>query len=185
VAQAGGIVRVDVRVVPAAGDGHVRQAPIDEIFAGPVRVDVYEDPIGGLALTAVAGDRIAVVEMKRPVGPEGDRAPRVEAQLHLPDGIGRVNALCPSAAACVGGEAFDPFDGPEFAIRDMAVWIGRGELDPVADGEGAVRFSIDRDAVQTAGIVGEDNGLLLDAYRFDSLEFFIHLGSRTLLRRAA
>jgi DNA invertase Pin-like site-specific DNA recombinase len=41
------------------------------------------------------------------------------------------------------------------------------------------------DIVASTLRLGEDNGLLLDAYRFDSLEFFIHLGSRTLLRRAA
>ena len=48
------VVRVNLRVIPAAGHSDVRQALVDEAIAAPLGVDVDEDAIGGLALAAVA-----------------------------------------------------------------------------------------------------------------------------------
>jgi hypothetical protein len=95
------VVRVDPRVVPAPRHRHIRQAPIDEVFAGTLRVHVHEHAAGRLPLAAVACHGIALVEMGMTVDLERDGSARIEAQLQMD---ARVHLL----------------DGPELAIRPQA-----------------------------------------------------------------
>jgi hypothetical protein len=68
------VVGVDLGVVSTPGNRDVRQAPIHELLSGSLHVDVHEDPVGCLSLTAVARDGVAVVQVRMGADIEGDRA---------------------------------------------------------------------------------------------------------------
>ena len=72
-AELGEVVGKERGLVASAGDGDVAEAGVEQ-----VRVDagigVNEDAFGGEALRAVAGDSIAVVEMRMLPGVEFDLA---------------------------------------------------------------------------------------------------------------
>jgi hypothetical protein len=57
------VVRVNLRIVAAAGEGDIGQALVDERLAGAIEVDMHQDTVGGLRLGAVAGDGVAVVHV--------------------------------------------------------------------------------------------------------------------------
>src|SRR5690348_1698450 len=57
------VVRVDLGIVSATRHSNVRQTPIDEFFARTFSVHVHQHAVGGLSLAAVAGDRVAVVNV--------------------------------------------------------------------------------------------------------------------------
>ena len=46
-------------------------------------------------------------------------------------------------------------DRTELPVREVALAVGRGELDAITDGERAVLFSIERDTLESPGIVGD------------------------------
>ena len=57
------VVRVDLRIVAAAGEGDIGQALVDERLAGAIEVDMHQDTVGGLPLGAVARHGVAVVHV--------------------------------------------------------------------------------------------------------------------------
>jgi hypothetical protein len=65
---------------------------------------------------------------------KGERPPGVETELQL--------------TAVV-----DPLEGPEFAVRDMALAIRRRELDAITGRKRAVRLAIQRHALQASRVV--------------------------------
>jgi hypothetical protein len=81
VTKAGGIVGIDLGIVAATGDGDICESRIDEPLVGVLRVHMNQDAVGGGALTTVASDRVAVIEMGKLLELQIDRAPGVQANL--------------------------------------------------------------------------------------------------------
>jgi hypothetical protein len=71
------IIRIDLHVFSSSGHGHVREPAVDEVFS-VLGVDVHEDAVGGLSLTAVTGDGVPVVEMRIAARREGHGATGIE-----------------------------------------------------------------------------------------------------------
>ena len=96
------------------GDGNVAEAGVEQVGVDG-GIGVNENVFGGEALGAMAGDGVAVVEMTMLAGVELDLAVVVEA--------------CTEPTIVMDG-----FDGREVAIGDAKRFVGRGELDAVANG---------------------------------------------------
>src|SRR5580704_9399810 len=77
------VVGIDLSVVPPARDGHVRQAPIDELLSQPFGVHMYQDAVSRLSLAAVARHRVAVVEMGMVVDAEREPPTRIEPESQM------------------------------------------------------------------------------------------------------
>src|SRR5712692_9096021 len=80
----GPVIRVDLRVVPTTRDRHVREASIDARFSHSLCVDLQQHAVYGLPLAAVAGHRIAVVEMGMRVELEYDWTARIPTHVEMP-----------------------------------------------------------------------------------------------------
>ena len=113
-------------IVAGARDGNVGKARVEQVWVN-AGVGVNEDALGGEALGAVAGDGIAVVEMRMLAGVEFDLAVIAKA--------------CGDAAI-----GMDRFDDGKVAIRNAERFVGCGELDTLACGELSVDFLVDTDA---------------------------------------
>jgi hypothetical protein len=81
VAKLVGVVGVDLGVAAATREGDVGQSRVDELLVGVLGIHMNQDSVGGGALTAVAGDSIAVVEMRMVAEVQIDLAPGVETDL--------------------------------------------------------------------------------------------------------
>ena len=57
------VVRVDLRVIPAARHGDIREPPVEHCRAESICVHMHDHAIGGLPLATVAGDSVAVIQM--------------------------------------------------------------------------------------------------------------------------
>src|SRR5262245_9758878 len=112
------IVRIDLRIKAASRDRHIRETLVDELLT-QARVDVDEDAVGGLALTAVAGHGIAVVEV-RVIG-------RMDRH-----GTTRIQAYGE------GARRFDGFETAEFAVGNAFRPVRQRELHTVALAERAL-----------------------------------------------
>ena len=99
-------------IVAGARDGNVGKARVEQVRVN-AGVGVNEDALGGKALRAVAGDGIAVVEMRMLAGVEFDLAVIAQA--------------CGDAAI-----GMDRFDDGKVAIRNAERFVGCGELDTLA-----------------------------------------------------
>src|SRR5712692_1827638 len=130
----GSVIGVDLSVEAGARDGDVAEAGVEQIWVD-TGVGMDEDALGGKALGAVTGDRVAVVEMTMFASVEFDLAVVVEACREPTIGM-------------------DHLDDGEVAIGNAKRFVGRCELDAVAHGEFAFDLSVDADACKTAGIVG-------------------------------
>ncbi len=58
------VVGVELRVVAPPRHGHIRQPAVDELFSCLFGVHLNKYAVGGLSLAAMAGDGVAVVEMR-------------------------------------------------------------------------------------------------------------------------
>jgi len=96
---------------------------------------MQQHAVSGLALAAVTGDGIPVGEMRVLLQRERDRPAGIEIEPQTP----------------ASGQVLNR---REFPIGDLALTIWSSELDPVADGEGALGFAIHRDALQPSRIIG-------------------------------
>ena len=72
------VVSKEYGIVAGARDGNIGKARVEQVWVN-AGVGVNEDALGGEALGAVAGDGIAVVEMRMLAGVEFDLAVVVEA----------------------------------------------------------------------------------------------------------
>jgi hypothetical protein len=106
------VIRIDVRIVPRARHGDVREPSINEGLSRAADVDVDQDAVGRVPLAAVAGDGVPVVEMVGLAGGERQMPSRIERQ--------------PEVSTWV-----DPLDRCELTIRDLSWPVRRGELDAV------------------------------------------------------
>ena len=135
-AKIGSVIGIDLSVEACARDGNVGEARIEQVRVN-AGVGANEDALGGKALRAVAGDSIAVVEMRMLAG--------VELNLAV------IGQACGDAAI-----GTDRFDDRKVAIRNAECFVGCCELDTLAYGELAVDFLIDTHAGQATGIVGRE-----------------------------
>ena len=83
------VIRVDMNVVTCSRYRNICEAPVDERFSC-ANIQLNKDPILSLTLTAVAGDRVAVVKMERVAGAERQMPPYIERHT---DRAGRVDAI--------------------------------------------------------------------------------------------
>ena len=97
--QRASVVGIDLGLGARPRDRHVRQATVQERRVSCSCVDVEQHPLGRRALTTVARDRVAVVEMPR----------RAAADLHRASGV---------QADGEGPGAVDLLDRAELAVGD-------------------------------------------------------------------
>src|SRR5436309_9731789 len=90
--------------------------------------------VGSLSLAAVAGECIAVIQVRMVFEVEFQRSPRISADGKLSV---RLNLL----------------DLSQFTIGDTQVFRGGRKLNPVALCKIAFRFTVDRDGAQAARVV--------------------------------
>ncbi len=135
------VIPVNLRIVAPGRHRHISQSRVDELLVGLLGIHVHQNAIGGGSLAAVAGDGIAVVEMRM----------LADIELYVPSVV-QSNLKIPLRV--------DLFDGPELAVGNPLVPVRRGELHAVAGWEFAPRFQVGTHAMQPAWIVSE---LLADA----------------------
>ena len=103
---------------------------------GQLCVYVDQHSVGGGSLAAVAGHRIAVVEMRM----------FVDIEMGAPPGV------LPNLEVTVG---VDLFDGSELAVGNVLVAARRGEMHAVTGRKVAFRFPGDTHSVQPVRVIGE------------------------------
>jgi hypothetical protein len=58
------VISEKLRVVRSARDGNIRHAIVEQVFRSQLRVHMHQNPLSSLALAGMAGDRVAVIEMR-------------------------------------------------------------------------------------------------------------------------
>src|SRR6266702_545713 len=94
------VIRVYLGIVHSARNRHVGEATIDQLLVPMFGVHVDQDAVCGLTLAAVAGDRIAIIDVRPLVDVELDSTPGVRANSDV-------------------AITFDLFNGPKLAVGNM------------------------------------------------------------------
>lgn len=103
----------------APGDGHVCEAPVDQLRTRPLGIDLHEHAIGDLSLAAVACDGTAVVQVSMLASVECDGAAGIQTYTNLTLLV-------------------DLLDGAHLAIRHTLLPVRGRELDAVARRKGPI-----------------------------------------------
>lgn len=76
------VIGKKLRIVRSARDGDIGHAVVEQVFRTQLRVHMHQNPLGSLALTGMAGYRIAVIEMRVPCWIDCDMTAIVHLQLN-------------------------------------------------------------------------------------------------------
>jgi len=128
------IIGVNVSVLGRARNGDVGKAGVEE-FGERIRVHVDEDAVFGQRLRTVAGDGIAVIEVRHPSGVEIDGS----SVIHF-DGQAIVIA--------------DGFDPAPITVVHVEILIIVRELDAITGGELTRKVGVNIHSAQSLRIVG-------------------------------
>src|ERR1700685_2306116 len=104
------VVCKNLRVPLSTRNRDIRHAAIEQVFRRQLRIHVNEYALGGLSLTGMTGDGIAVIEMRMILRLVDHTAPAIELQPHR-------------SVRC------DTFHCAHVAVRNLQLMIGCGELD--------------------------------------------------------
>src|SRR5437667_8036551 len=108
------VVCKNLHVPLSARNRDIRHAAIEQVFRRKIRVHVNEYALGGLSLTGMTGNGIAIVEMRMTLRLVVHTLPVIELQPHR--GVRR-----------------DVFHRTEFTVRNLQLTIGCDELDAVSN----------------------------------------------------